>query len=438
MKPRSWLAGLAGIGVVAGFCLPAMAEVTAAQNKLLAKRAAEADAYRKLAECIQGMQINSSTYVKDFVTESDVIQSDLDTFIRGVKLGKPRWYDDGSCEVEAEVSVATIITTLKEIHSRDYKGDRIKAVDFEQMTQRIKTDKVRVVGMGAPRPDLPPDLPEGVAEELGGPPTPPRPPIPAIWQKIPVNQRLMAKRAAELDAKRKLLERIKGIRIDSRTQVRDFVTESDVINTEAMGRLTGARVVREYYHDDELIAEVTVEVPVEWVIETVKQLSVRSWQGDRLKALDYEQILRKQITKNFDATGMGTVAPQYVKIVTVEQVKVPDWPTVIRATGQGTDPQIQTPQGKLKAARAAELDAKRKLAEQIWGLQIDSNTTVRDFVTERDEIRSQVQAVLVGSYVDSTRFNDDGTVEVTVAIPSAQIWTIIYKERRIEIRHKAG
>jgi len=30
--------------------------------------------------------------------------------------------------------------------------------------------------------------------------------------------------------------------------------------------------------------------------------------------------------------------------------------------------------------------------------------------------------------------NDDGTVEVTVAIPSAQVWTIIYKELRIELR----
>jgi hypothetical protein len=422
-----------------GLAVPAVAEVTEPQNKLLAKRAAEADAYRKIAECVKGMMINSTTYVRDFITESDVIRSELDTFIRGVRLGKPRWYDDGTCEVEAEVTVATIITKLKELHTRHYQGNQIKAVDFEQMTQRIKKDKIRVVGMGAPRPDLPPDLPGGVAEKLGGPPTPPRPTIPPIWREIPPNQRLMAKRAAELDAKRKLLERIKGLRIDSRTLVRDFVTESDTINAEAMGRLVGARIVREYYHDDELLAEVEVEVPVAWVIQTIKMLSVRSWQGNRLKALDYEQILRKRIKKNFRATGMGTVAREFiVKVTTVTKIEVPKWDTTIRATGEGTDPQIQTPQGKLKAARAAELDAKRKLAEQIWGLEIDASTTVRDFVTERDEIRSQVQAVLVGAYVDSTRFNDDGTVEVIVAIPSAQVWTVIYKELRIELRRKTG
>ena len=59
-----------------------------AQNKLLAKRAAEADAYRKLAECIKGLQITSDTYVKDFVTEADIIQTELDTFIRGATLLK--------------------------------------------------------------------------------------------------------------------------------------------------------------------------------------------------------------------------------------------------------------------------------------------------------------------------------------------------------------
>ncbi|MCH7925737.1 MAG: lipoprotein required for motility, partial [Planctomycetes bacterium] len=42
--------------------------VTDAQNKLLAKRAAEADCYRKLAETVYGVKLNSNTYVRDFVT----------------------------------------------------------------------------------------------------------------------------------------------------------------------------------------------------------------------------------------------------------------------------------------------------------------------------------------------------------------------------------
>ncbi|MFQ5411575.1 MAG: hypothetical protein ACE5EC_04735, partial [Phycisphaerae bacterium] len=61
------------------------------QNKLLSKRAAEADAYRKLAETVNGLQLTSNTYVRDFVTESDEIRTEVDTFIRGIRLGKPKW-----------------------------------------------------------------------------------------------------------------------------------------------------------------------------------------------------------------------------------------------------------------------------------------------------------------------------------------------------------
>ena len=65
-------------------------------------------AYRKLAESIKGLQIKSDTHVKDFVTESDVIEADLNAFIRGVRLGEPTWYEDLSCEVPAEVTVAKV------------------------------------------------------------------------------------------------------------------------------------------------------------------------------------------------------------------------------------------------------------------------------------------------------------------------------------------
>ena len=189
-----------GLAVVMAVGLPvaawAQAEVTEAQNKLLAKRAAEADAYRKLAEAVRGLQINSSTYVRDFVAESDEIRTAVDAMIRGVRLGEPTWYEDGSCEVPAEVTVAQVITTLREVHTRHYKGDAIKGTDFENMRQTIKKDIITAVGMGAPRPDLPPDLPEGVADQLGGPPVPPRPPIPQLWIKLGPQARLMALRAA--------------------------------------------------------------------------------------------------------------------------------------------------------------------------------------------------------------------------------------------------
>src|SRR3972149_6639672 len=96
--------------VLACLVVPAVTAVAAAQNpateaqnKLLAKRAAEADAYRKLAEAVYGVKITSDTYVRDFITESDEVRTSVDAFIKGIRLGQPRYYEDGVAEVDAEV-----------------------------------------------------------------------------------------------------------------------------------------------------------------------------------------------------------------------------------------------------------------------------------------------------------------------------------------------
>lgn len=425
---RRVLLGVLALGIVS----PALAQVdtSTAQKKLLSKRAAEADAYRKLAECVKGLSITSNTYVKDFVCENDEIRAAMDTFIKGVRLGDPKWLSDYSCEVPAEVTVASVVQTLKELHTRYYKGNEIKGTDFVDMEKKIDKKVIQVVGMGAPREDIPPGLPDGVAEKIGAPAKLPDPFIPDLWKKVGAQGRLMAVRAAELDAKRKLLERIKGLRITSDTIVRDFIAESDAINAQAWGIVVGARAVRTYYHHDEPIVEVTVEVPIEQVITIIKELHTRSIQGDDIKGTDITDIKQHIKSDVFSAVGMGIPPQKALEAYNAQvEVKLPPWAMQkIEMTGAGVPPADKkgTPQGKLMAARAAELDAKRKLAEHINGLVISSETKVKDFVTEHDDIRSSVDALLVGSMVEKTEF-DGETANVTVSIPGMQLWQIVHE-----------
>jgi hypothetical protein len=76
-----------------------------------------------------------------------------------------------------------------------------------------------------------------------------------------IQARPMALRAAELVAKRNLLETTKGVRIDSTTLVKDFVVESDVINSQVEGIVKGAVVVKQDYMSDGSV-EVTVRMPL--------------------------------------------------------------------------------------------------------------------------------------------------------------------------------
>lgn len=405
----------------------------AAQNKLLAKRAAEADCYRKLAESVYGVQIDSETYVKDFVTESDVIRTGVSAFIRGIKLGQPRYYEDGVCEVDGEVNVEKLITTIKELHAAHYKGNTVTTTDIEQMKQFIKTDVIKATGNGAPRPELPPDLPEGIEGVITPLPQgytrPPVMPVPALWKTIEPQARLLAKRAAIADAYRKLLEQVKGLRLTSDTLVRDFVTESDEIRTQAQGIVVGAAEVGEYYHNDELIVEVTMEVPVERVLTKIKELHAEHYHGNKVTTTDIvnlKKIIQRDMVR---ATGTGVPPSRFVALVKTTEFAAPGWFTEeIKASGQGTDPAIETGQGRLKASRAATLDAMRKLAEQVYGLQISSSTTVRDFVTEHDDIQTQVQAVLRGAVPGDAVFSPDGIATITVSLPGAEVWSVVHQE----------
>lgn len=76
------------------------------QQRLLAERAAQADAYRQLAEAVNGVQVFAETTVKDFVSESDVIRLQVKALIRGAKrVGKPRYLSDGTVEIDLKMPI---------------------------------------------------------------------------------------------------------------------------------------------------------------------------------------------------------------------------------------------------------------------------------------------------------------------------------------------
>ena len=91
-------------------------------------------------------------------------------------------------------------------------------------------------------------------------------------------------------------------------------------------------------------------------------------------------------------------------------------------------------QAKLMAQRGAELDAKRKLAETIAGLTIQSETEVRDFITEYDQVRTQLNAVIDGAYIKGKPQFTDQMASVTVELPAARVWKVIADEIKISQR----
>jgi len=101
----------------------------------------------------------------------------------------------------------------------------------------------------------------------------------------------------------------------------------------------------------------------------------------------------------------------------------PDWYNV---TGTGVAPEGMNPaQARLMAKQAAVSDARRQLLETAKGVAINSHTTVENFMTQNDYIRSRVDGIIRMSPVLDTRYNNDGTCEVDMRIDLNQICNVV-------------
>lgn len=64
------------------------------QQRLLARRAAQVDAYRNLAEFVDGVRVNSNTLVKQMVLDSDVVRTKVDALVKGARMVKDHYQND--------------------------------------------------------------------------------------------------------------------------------------------------------------------------------------------------------------------------------------------------------------------------------------------------------------------------------------------------------
>jgi hypothetical protein len=81
-------------------------QYTNGQQKLLAIRAAQVDAYRNLAEQLQGFRIAGNTSVATFATQHDTSRLSVDAFLRGARVVNTTAAADGNYEVTVELDLA--------------------------------------------------------------------------------------------------------------------------------------------------------------------------------------------------------------------------------------------------------------------------------------------------------------------------------------------
>lgn len=96
-----------------------------------------------------------------------------------------------------------------------------------------------------------------------------------------------------------------------------------------------------------------------------------------------------------------------------------DWEKgVVRAVGTGVSNKPNIGQARALARRAAIMDAQRNLAEQVAGVQVTAESTMRDLEIEYDIVKTRVEAIIKGmTMVGDAKYYEDGTCEVVLEMP---------------------
>jgi len=94
-----------GIIEAVGIGIPPANTVSVGQSRALAKRAAIVDAYRNLAESIQGVQVDAETTMSNLAISSDVVKTKVSGLIKGARVIREQALPDGSYQVVMNIKL---------------------------------------------------------------------------------------------------------------------------------------------------------------------------------------------------------------------------------------------------------------------------------------------------------------------------------------------
>lgn len=89
-----------------GIGAPPQRYIGTPQARPNALRAAQVDAYRNMLEVVNGVRVDSTTTIRDFTVESDVINTQVQGMVKGAKTMKQEYLSDGTVEVTVRMPLA--------------------------------------------------------------------------------------------------------------------------------------------------------------------------------------------------------------------------------------------------------------------------------------------------------------------------------------------
>ncbi len=234
-------------------------------------RAATLDGYRRLAERIYGLQVTGGSVVYDLVLADDQIRAQMATCIQGAQaIGEPTYNEDGTVYV-------TVGVTLRKI--------------YEVIDAAVQTINGKITFAEYSRDMIAEDT---LVEALGT----------SALQGTDGLSMIRAKRAAEVAAFRAMAEKVIGMQITSKTNVRDMMLADDTIQSSVCAYLRGLKPTA-IEVDQKGVVTVTLQLKVRYVYQIIEQTITRHKGMFRTKEEVVTKITEKIEDDVITASGQG-------------------------------------------------------------------------------------------------------------------------------------
>jgi hypothetical protein len=239
------------------------------QGRLKAEKAAEIDGDRQLVERIFGLNIDGETKVGDLALVDDAIKGVTRACLVGAtSVGKTEFLEDGRVQVVRAVKVRELVDSLNQV----IKGKKLDSGAFEKSSEETVFKR---------------EANEKVIEVLGN----------SALPDSEGHAKVMAKRAAELDAYRKLAGRIMGTKISSDSTVKDFCLKHDEMVAALSHAIKGAKTTEIKFQSDGT-CEVTMQMKMREIIRTT-----RRYTDSKSDKLDVRDEIKEEV---YTETGKAT------------------------------------------------------------------------------------------------------------------------------------
>ena len=268
------------------------------------------------------------------------------------------------------------------------------------------------------------------------------------WEQVTSRGRIVAEKAAQEDALKKLEETIRGLQFGpqrlggAKQFVSDFAGDYEQVSA-AIGELVGnVQPATETKYLSDLICEVEVEVKTEDVVkllETHRQMIIKDLQNDL--TANREQ-LRKLLGYNFnyintyyqsggkplrtiDVVGIGKPPEQYIRRSKVTSQTIspimavpPSWATrviTVKARGEPAE-ELSAELARTSAEHAAIFAAQYEAFLKIQAIRLDEKTTLGDVLTANHKVYNLLMS-FIATTEGKTTTQPDGSVEVVLRLP---------------------